>query len=67
MPMDSLHHDSQWLILPAMAVSFLIWVLWNWWREEKRSRLAREATAQDWPAPSSAFRDAHRRDSAAGR
>ena len=29
MPMDSLHLESLWLIPLALAVSFLMWVIWN--------------------------------------
>jgi H+/Cl- antiporter ClcA len=27
-----------WLVPVAIAVCFLLWVLWNWMREERRSR-----------------------------
>jgi hypothetical protein len=25
--------ETLWLIPPALAVSFLAWVLWSWWNE----------------------------------
>jgi hypothetical protein len=33
---ETFHLDSLWLIPPAMAVSFMVWVLWCWWKEAHR-------------------------------
>jgi hypothetical protein len=30
------HEESLWLIPVGLAIWFMLWVLWNWWREEKR-------------------------------
>ncbi len=32
------HAESLWLIPVGLALWFMLWVLWNWWREERRSR-----------------------------
>ena len=29
-----IHEQTLWLIPVGLAVSFMVWVLWNWWREE---------------------------------
>jgi hypothetical protein len=31
-----IHEQTLWLIPVSLAVSFMIWVLLNWWREERR-------------------------------
>jgi hypothetical protein len=31
-----IHEQTLWLIPVGLAVSFMIWVLLNWWREERR-------------------------------
>jgi hypothetical protein len=31
-----IHEQTLWLIPVGLAVSFMVWVLWNWWREEHR-------------------------------
>jgi hypothetical protein len=36
MPSQIFHPDSLWLIPPALALSFMVWVLWCWWREEHK-------------------------------
>lgn len=28
--------EMLWLISTGIALWFLVWVLWNWWREEHR-------------------------------
>jgi hypothetical protein len=33
---QTFHLDALWLIPPAMAVSFMAWVLWSWWKEAHR-------------------------------
>jgi hypothetical protein len=33
---QTIHLDSIWLVPPALAVSFMVWVLWSWWKEEHR-------------------------------
>jgi len=30
---DTFHPDSLWLLAPALAVSFMVWVLWSLWKE----------------------------------
>jgi len=30
------HSETLWLIPLGLALWFLFWVLWNWWREEHR-------------------------------
>ena len=30
-----IHEQSLWLIPVGLAVSFMVWVLLNWWREEQ--------------------------------
>ena len=37
-----IHEQTLWLIPVGLAVGFMVWVLWNWWREEhpkKESRI----------------------------
>jgi hypothetical protein len=29
-----IHEQTLWLIPVGLAVGFMVWVLWNWWREE---------------------------------
>ena len=29
-----IHEQTLWLIPVSLAVGFMVWVLWNWWREE---------------------------------
>jgi hypothetical protein len=29
-----IHEQTLWLIPVILAVGFMVWVLWNWWREE---------------------------------
>ncbi len=29
-----IHAQTLWLIPVSLAVGFMVWVLWNWWREE---------------------------------
>ena len=36
--MDIPHPDPIWLIIPVLAVSFLLWVLWNFWKEGRRQQ-----------------------------
>ncbi len=31
-----IHEQTLWLIPVGLAVSFMVWVLCNWWREEHR-------------------------------
>ena len=31
-----IHDQALWLIPVGMAVSFMLWVLWQWWKEERR-------------------------------
>jgi hypothetical protein len=33
---QTLHLDALWLIPPAFAITFMSWVLWNWFKEEHR-------------------------------
>jgi hypothetical protein len=33
---QTIHLDSIWLVPPALAVSFMVWVLWSWWKEAHR-------------------------------
>jgi hypothetical protein len=68
-----IHEQTLWLIPVSLAVGFMVWVLWNWWREEHRTNERRigeqhiEARRQRVinlpapPAPSSEARDWHRR------
>jgi len=28
--------EAVWLIPVGLALWFMIWALWNWWREERR-------------------------------
>ena len=32
-----LHADIFWLIPLAFSLFFMLWVLWNWWKEERKS------------------------------
>jgi hypothetical protein len=37
-----IHAQTLWLIPVVLAIGFMLWVLWNWWREEplkKESRI----------------------------
>jgi len=31
-----IHEQTLWLIPVSVAVSFMLWVLWHWWKEERR-------------------------------
>ena len=68
-----IHEQTLWLIPVSLAVGFMVWVLWNWWREEhhmadrriedprieaRHQRVINLSAAQ---APSSEARDWHRR------
>ena len=33
-----IHEQTLWLIPVGLAVSFMIWVLLNWWQEERRPK-----------------------------
>ena len=41
--MDIPHPDPIWLIIPVLAVSFLLWVLWNFWKEGRKQQEAERA------------------------
>jgi hypothetical protein len=68
-----IHEQTLWLIPVSLAVGFMLWVLWNWWREERRmgerrmgerrieARRQRVINLPAEPAPSSEARDWHRR------
>jgi hypothetical protein len=63
-----IHEQTLWLIPVGLAVGFMVWVLWNWWREEHhmvgRRTEARNQRVINLPAvsaPSSEARDWHRR------
>jgi hypothetical protein len=68
-----IHEQTLWLIPVSLAVSFMVWVLWNWWREEhriKERRIEDQRTDERRPrvinlpaelARSSEARDWHRR------
>jgi hypothetical protein len=43
--MNIAHPDAIWLIPPVLAVAFLLWVLWNFWKDDRRLRDNRQ-TAQ---------------------
>jgi hypothetical protein len=36
--MDIVHPDPVWLIVPLLAVAFFLWVLWNFWQDERKQR-----------------------------
>ena len=57
-----LHEKSLWLIPVGLAIFFMLWALWNWWREERRQKHSSSArlTFPDRPAPSSSVRDGRR-------
>ncbi len=63
-----LNENAPWLILVGLAICFMLWVLWNWWKEERRrgNSFAR-LTSPDRPTPSIAFRDGRRTGIAARR
>jgi hypothetical protein len=68
-----IHEQTLWLIPVSLAIGFMVWVLWNWWREEYRTserrigkrgveaRHERVINLPVPPAPSSEARDWHRR------
>jgi hypothetical protein len=63
-----IHAQTLWLIPVSLAVGFMLWVLWNWWREEHRKnerpigdRRQRLINLPAQPAPSNEARDWHRR------
>jgi hypothetical protein len=67
-----IHEQTLWLIPVGLAVGFMFWVLWNWWREEhhpnerriEESRIDQRQRVINLPAqlaPSSEARDWHRR------
>ena len=63
-----IHEQTLWLIPVGLAVGFMVWVLWNWWREEHHmadrraeARPQRVINLPAPPAPSSDARDWHRR------
>jgi len=33
-----IHEQTLWLIPVGLAVSFMVWVLLNWWQEERRPK-----------------------------
>ena len=33
--------QTLWLIPVSLAVGFMVWVLWNWWREEHPKKVSR--------------------------
>jgi hypothetical protein len=37
------HPDPIWLIIPVLAVSFLLWVLWNFWKDGRKQHEAERA------------------------
>lgn len=50
-----IHAQTLWLIPVGFAVGFMLWVLWNWWREEHPKRESRiesrrieNRRAEDW-------------------
>jgi hypothetical protein len=64
--MNIQHPDAIWFVPPILAVAFLLWVLWNFVKEDLRQRgSARAARPQpfpptsDWgrPASNTAARD----------
>jgi hypothetical protein len=36
--MDIRHPDAIWLIPPLLAVVFLLWALWNFWKDDRKHR-----------------------------
>ncbi len=36
-----IHAQTLWLIPVGLAVGFMLWVLWNWWREEHPKKESR--------------------------
>lgn len=48
-----IHEQTLWLIPVCIAVSFMVWVLWSWWREERHSSARSELIHPARPAPSS--------------
>ena len=55
------NEKSLWLIPAGLAILFMLWVLWNWRREERRrDRSITRLTFPDRPAPNSAVPDARR-------
>jgi hypothetical protein len=36
--MNVVHPDPIWLILPLLAVAFFLWVLWNFWQDDRKQR-----------------------------
>jgi hypothetical protein len=38
-----IHEQALWLIPVSLAVGFMVWVLWNWWSEEHRTKERRIA------------------------
>ena len=44
-----IHEQTLWLIPVGLAVGFMVWVLWNWWREEhpKKERRIRDLRVED--------------------
>lgn len=33
---NTFHPGSLWLLAPALAVSFMVWVLWRWWKDAQK-------------------------------
>jgi hypothetical protein len=31
-----IQEQSLWLVPAGLAICFMVWVLWSWWREERR-------------------------------
>lgn len=42
-----IHEQALWLIPVGLAVSFMVWVLWNWWREEHHPNEAKAAHSSE--------------------
>jgi len=42
-----IHDQALWLIPVGLAVGFMVWVLWHWWREEHHSNEAKPAHSSE--------------------
>lgn len=54
------HPEGLLLVPAAFAICFMLWVLWHWWKEEKRQRFTNGLNPRARLDPSNATRDDRR-------
>lgn len=51
------HPEGVLLVAAGFAIWFMLWVLWHWWKEERRNRFTDGLNAREQWTSSSAVRD----------